>query len=222
MIPPSEPTDEELVARYLDSASSRRHREQAFRGLVERYESQVYRVCYRQLGNHADAQDAAQNAFVAVARKADQFRATSAFSTWLYRIAVNACHDLVRYEARRPHTPVEDVARAGGTRHEELADPVAGRALATDVERALMRLDPLSRTIVVLCAVEGHPYAEVAATLDMAVGTVKSRVFRARAKLAELLDEEAGADLPPAGRPGARTRSRGPPAVGPTEQEPRR
>lgn len=186
--------DEALVAVYVDAARPRGHREAAFAELVTRYERRVFAICYRQLGDRSDAEDAAQDTFVHLARKADQFRGDSRFSTFLYRVAVNASRDLQRKQVRRPQSPVEDIeqaqAHAGGS-PDMAADEVAARETALTIQAALGQLDDLSRTLIILCAIEGHSYPEAAEILDMPVGTIKSRVFRARARLAELLADDA-------------------------------
>lgn len=219
------PSDEELARRYVEAAD-RRDRDAAFHELVSRYERRVYGICYRYFGNHADAQDAAQDTFLALARKLHQFRHDSALSTWIYRVATNACNDLGRRYSRRPQTPVADVADAAAAdagSEVTVDDELAGLELAHEIQQALLQLDELSRTLILLCSVEGQSYTEVSQALDLPVGTIKSRVFRARAKLAELLGPtlDDGTAPPPGSRarsePGSRdpdptTRPRGPPS----------
>jgi RNA polymerase sigma-70 factor (ECF subfamily) len=214
--------DEDVVALYTDAARPRAEREAAFGEIVRRYERRIFAVCLRTLGNATDAEDAAQDTFVNLARRADQYRGDSAWSTFVYRVAVNACRDLQRREGRRPHVPVGDITEVvdGTTASPDTApDQAAGRETARAVQAALDRLDDLSRTLIVLCAIEGLSYPEAARVLDMPVGTIKSRVFRARARLAEMLadpteDDDAppstprapaSTDVPPGRRP------RGPP-----------
>lgn len=216
-------TDEELAER-CGAAVDTADRDAAFHELVRRYEHRVYGICYRYFGNHADAEDAAQDTFLTLARKIGQFRRDSRFSTWLYRVATNACHDLARRDARRPRTPVADVTAVADPEDDQRSadDAVIAGELAQAVQRALLELDELSRTLIVMCAIEGHTYAEASAQLDLPVGTIKSRVFRARAKLTELLgdvldgDEPAATRTEPApDRPGAATARRRPPSRGP-------
>lgn len=179
-------SDEELLAAYVDGGSDR---EAAFHELVSRFERRVYAICYRYFGNHADAEDATQDAFLAVARRAGTFRGDSKLSTWLYRVAVNGCNDIARKRGRRPQSPVEDivaVAEAGGVERPD-PDPQTVRETEIEVHRALSQLDETSRTLVLLVAIEGFTYQDAAAIVDMPVGTVKSRVHRAKAELAELL-----------------------------------
>lgn len=196
MTPSSDPrSDEDLLAAYVDGGSGG---ETAFHELVSRYERRVYAICYRYFGDHADAQDASQDAFLAMARRAGTFRGDSKLSTWLYRVAVNACNDIARKRRRRPQSPVEDivgVAEAAGVEARD-PDPQTLHETEMEVHRALAQLDETSRTLVVLVAIEGFTYHETAGIVDMPIGTVKSRVHRAKAQLADLLagvaDPEVG------------------------------
>lgn len=186
-----EATDEQVLARYADEDLDREDREAAFRELVSRYRRRIYGICYRYFGDHDEAEEATQETFVLLVRRAGQFRGKSRLSTWIYRIAVNACHDLARHDARRPRTPVADVAALAGSTPDPAGAPpevAAGHELAERLQEALLQLDEVSRACVILGPVEGRPYAEIATILDMPVGTVKSRVHRARARLAELLE----------------------------------
>lgn len=191
--------DEGLLAVYVDAARPRGDRETAFAALVTRYERRVFAICLRQLGSRSDAEDATQDTFVHLARKAEQFRGDSRLSTFVYRVAVNASRDLQRRQARRPSTPVADVTDAqvaAGRTPDTVPDEFSGRETALAVQAALAQLDELSRTLLVLCAVEGMSYPEAAALLDMPVGTIKSRVFRARAQLADLLADDVEPETP--------------------------
>lgn len=179
----SEASDEELVAAYVDGD------EQAFESLTQRYSHRVFGICYRYFGNAADAEDAAQDAFVALLRRASTFRGTSTFATWMYRVTTNACNDLARKRARRPqaaHTEVERLAEelAGD---QALEDQVAARGLDPALVDALRALDSDSREAIVLHDVYGIGYAELAERSGVAVGTVKSRIHRGHARLAQAL-----------------------------------
>ncbi len=214
--------DEDLLRATLEGGATR---ERAFLELVDRYERRVYGICHRFFGNHVDAQDATQDTFLAIARRGGAFRGDSKLSTWIYRIAVNACKDLARARDRRPQTPVEDVARTAAAAGVDLTsdDEFGLSEIRDDITAALGQLDEVSRTLIILCAIEGRDYAEVAEVMDLPIGTVKSRVFRARAKLADLLapvlevndaplprrpDEPGGSD----GAPRGAQPPRGPPA----------
>lgn len=178
----------DLLAAWADEQRPRAAREEAFRDLVQRFQRRVFAICLRELGSRADAEEATQDTFTKLARAADGFRGDSLVSTWIYRIAVNACRDLQRYHGRRPSTPVEDVEGAIARRvdgADEVADVAEGVELSETLRRALGELDDLSRTLVLLCSVQGLTYPEASDILDVPVGTIKSRIFRARAQLAE-------------------------------------
>jgi RNA polymerase sigma-70 factor, ECF subfamily len=191
-------SDEQLLATYADPDVDRRRREAAFTELVDRFQHRVFAVCRRTLGgDRTAAEEVTQEVFLRLARSADTFRGDAKLSTWLYAVARNVATDRVRHEARRPATPVADVTDAAsvGTAHVALADDEhAGVEVASDLRAALAQLDATSRTLLLLVAVEGLSYAEVAAALDLAIGTVKSRVSRARVQLGRLL---AAADADP-------------------------
>jgi len=178
--------DEQLLAAFTGGGPGAAA---AFDELVTRHSGRVYAVCYRYFGDAADAEDATQETFVTLLRRAGTFRGQAAFSTWLYRVATNACNDLARRRARRPRTGGDpDVAA-------DVADPsdsLAAAELQADLVEALDQLDPVSRAAVVLHDVQGFPYAIVADRLGVPVGTVKSRIHRGHARLADLLSMRAG------------------------------
>jgi RNA polymerase sigma-70 factor (ECF subfamily) len=185
-----------LLAVWADTAATRAAREDAFAMLVEELTPRVFAVCHRELRNAADAEEATQDTFAKLARAADTFRGDSKVSTFVYRIAVNACRDIQRRLGRRPQHPVADIEvaarrRVDGT--DRVADVAVGFEETDRLARAMAELDDLSRTLLLLCAVEGLTYPEASQALDIPVGTIKSRVFRARARLAELLDDDGGA-----------------------------
>lgn len=207
----SDPSDEALLAAHL------RGDPRAFGELVARYERRIYGLCLRILGNREDAEDATQEAFLAALRKASSFRRAAAFSTWLYRIAVNAATDQARRRGRArlatldPEDAGLDVAPGG-----ELGEVVAA---AVAVQTALAQVPEEFRVAVVLCDLYRIPYADAAQILEVPVGTVKSRVFRGRLALAECLRDPPHADpgRPPLhvpGPPGTDTTS---PASEPTD-----
>jgi RNA polymerase sigma-70 factor, ECF subfamily len=176
--------DEQLLATYVDTARRDGEREAAFRELVGRYQRRVFAVCWRVLGSTSDAEDATQETFVRLARNAASFRGEAKLSTWLYRVAHNVCTDRLRYAARRPVTSADETAL------DTAADPhdeFEGRDTAMAVQAALATLDERSRTLLLLVAVDGLSYAEAAEASGLPVGTVKSRVSRARVRLGTLL-----------------------------------
>lgn len=135
-------------------------------------------------GNDHDAADATQEALVAIVRGLPRFDGRSAFSTWVHRVATNACLDEMRRRKRRP-VAADDMAGDESVPHDRgVADEVAGRI---DIDRALRRLPDDFRAAVVLRDLSGLDYAEIAEVLGIPAGTVKSRIARGRAMLADLL-----------------------------------
>ncbi|MFN2594349.1 MAG: RNA polymerase sigma factor [Actinomycetota bacterium] len=187
---PDNASDEDLLARFLAGDES------AFTSLMHRYEDPVFKIALRMTSNRADALDATQDAFVALFRRAHSFRGDAAFSTWMYRIAVNSCHDLMRKRGRA--LPTEHVDDAAQTR-----SPEDATAAQIDVARALARLPEEYRVAVVLHDLAGATHDEIAATLGVAVGTVKSRISRGRRALAAILEPERAE---PASNPEGTTR----------------
>lgn len=156
----------------------------AFDELMRRHEDRVFAVCLRILRHREAALDAVQDTFLTVFRKADQFRGDSRFSTWLYRVAVNTCYDHLRRARRRPADPLPETHDPPDSRvHDELA----AVELRPGLTAALAGLADEFRAAVVLADVEGLPVAEVAEILQVAQGTVKSRLHRGRKELARIL-----------------------------------
>jgi RNA polymerase sigma-70 factor (ECF subfamily) len=179
------PSDDELIRRFLDGDTG------AFAGLVERHRQRVYNVCLRLLGDADDAADAAQDTFVSVLTKLDRFRGDAAFTTWVHRIAVNACYDVTRKRRRQPMLRLADdpdgAAEDGGPPVPDPADELAG---TRDVLAALRAIPEEFRTAVVLADLQDLPYEEIAKVLDVPIGTVKSRVHRGRVALARAMGLE--------------------------------
>ncbi|MFN2590007.1 MAG: sigma-70 family RNA polymerase sigma factor [Actinomycetota bacterium] len=157
----------------------------AFAELVRRHERRVYNLAYRMLGRAEDARDAAQDAFVSCYRNLRRFRGDAAFSTWLHRIAVNACYDILR---KRPQEAVE---LSEGLAEGATADHADPTSTGVDVQRALARIAIEFRVVVVMHDVLGYPYEDIAATLEVPLGTVKSRLHRGRVALGEELGAAA-------------------------------
>lgn len=194
-------SDEDLLARYLAPELEASARQAAFHELVDRYHRRVFGICLHALGSAGDAEDATQETFLKLARHADSFRGEAKLSTWLYRVASNVCTDLVRHDARRPSTPVADPATLDQAPSE--GDGTSGTDAALALRAALAELDPTSRRALLLVAVEGLSYHDAGVVLELPTGTVKSRVSRARQRLAVLLadDEDAASAEPDATRP---------------------
>jgi RNA polymerase sigma-70 factor (ECF subfamily) len=154
----------------------------AFDALMRRHEDRIFGLALRMTGNRFDALDATQDAFISAFRNAKKFKGNSAFSTWLYRIAINACTDLLRRRQRQ--IPVEDVETESAAPH--MDDDVPMRL---DLQRALEELGPDHREAVLMHDVGGYPYEAIASLTGVELGTVKSRISRGRKKLAEILEQ---------------------------------
>jgi len=176
---PEELPDEELLDRCARGDGD------AFRILMQRHEDRVFAIAFRMTGSRADAFDATQEAFIAAYRRLGTFRRDAAFSTWMYRIAVNASHDLLRRRKRAATDELTETTEAG---HRASVEDTAG--LRTDLGRALAELPEDHREAVLLHDLGGVPYDEIASLTGVALGTVKSRISRARRRLAQLLEQE--------------------------------
>ena len=172
---PPEPSDGALVARFQAGD------EGAFVVLMRRHERRVYNLAYRMLGGPEDARDATQDVFLSCFRHLPSFRGDAAFSTWLHRIAINACYDMAR--RRKPASSLEEdlVEQAVTGDH-------ADRAVASaDVQRALLEVLPEFRMVLILHELQDWPVEDIARTLDVPVGTIKSRLHRGRVALGRAL-----------------------------------
>lgn len=187
--------DRELLARH--AAGDR----DAFGIVVERHRDRLWRVALRTLGDADDAADAVQDALLSAYRAAGSFRGDAAVTTWLHRITVNACLDLVRRKASRPSVALED--ELDHSKDVAAPDILGARETAAEILEALRRIGPEQAAAVVLVDVEGFPVAQVAEMLDVPVGTVKSRCARGRARLAALLGHLA--ETAPGGNPSSPT-----------------
>lgn len=179
----------------------------AFAPLVATYQKQVYNLALRMSGNPDDALDLSQETFLRAWRGLPSYRAGAAFSTWLYRLAMNVCIDFLRRRRREKTVPLYAPDGEGGETELELPSPVPdalAQALSRfereQVARALSRLEPDYRAALTLRAVDGLSYAEIAAVLDIPAGTVKSRIARAREKMRVLLQKNGNQSNSPSSK----------------------
>ncbi|MFL6239046.1 MAG: RNA polymerase sigma factor SigM [Actinomycetes bacterium] len=169
-------SDEELLARHCAGDDA------AFGEIVRRHRDRMWAIALRTLGDRDEAADAVQDAFVSAFRSASSFRGDARVSTWLHRIVVNACIDLVRRRQARPTVPMPDEDVAAST-----PDALTTRDRAVDVAAALAALPVEQASALVLVDALGYPVEEAARILSAPTGTVKSRCARGRARLAVLL-----------------------------------
>ena len=154
--------------------------------LLRTHYDRLFAVCRRLTGNDFDAADACQDALISIVRNLHKFDQRSRFGTWTYRIAVNASLDELRRRRRRPPVADSDLFEGWASPTDDSASTVVDR-IALDA--ALAGLSPEFRSAVVLRDVAGLDYAEIAQALDIPPGTVRSRIARGRAALAEALGE---------------------------------
>lgn len=158
----------------------------AFEELVRRYEGKVYGMAFRFMGNHADAMDLAQEGFIRLYQNLPGFRGDSSFSTWMYRVVANACRDELRRRQRQRSVSLEEMAdSAGGSIPVPSAEVSPEEAaerneLQEYVQMCLNSLSEEHRLILIMREIQGLSYDEIADTLDCSLGTVKSRLNRAR------------------------------------------
>jgi RNA polymerase sigma-70 factor (ECF subfamily) len=163
--------------------------------LYRRHREAAYGIAYRLVGSREDALEVVQEAFIHVMRGIQTFRGQSSFRTWLYRIVTHAALDYRRWRALRvvdsldSDTSTEPVAQASDRSPQEAA---ADRDLGAAIDKALSNISEKNRAALILFAIEGMPYKEVADVLGISIGTVMSRIFNARQRLRELLATEIG------------------------------
>ena len=163
----------------------------AFEALIQSYQQMIHSLTFRMTGSVADAQDLAQETFIRAYQHLDSYRSTAKFSSWLYRIAVNACLDWRRREIRRGELNTQwSDAQAG-----EMPGPGApteADELSREVQSALMELPEKQRAAIVLTVYGGHNHVEAAAILGCSEPTVSWRIFSARRKLKKILSRKGG------------------------------
>ena len=176
---------DKLEDSALVSASLAGDRE-AFDVLVRRHQRHVYQLCYRFAGNHEDAADLAQDAFIRAYRGLRSFKGTSAFSTWLYRIAVNVCLNHVGSRATRPVVGIEALD-SPDTRIEPADVALVRGQRAAEVRAAIAGLPGKQRAAVILRVYHELPHETIAEILGSSVGAVKANFFYALANLRKAL-----------------------------------
>jgi RNA polymerase sigma-70 factor (ECF subfamily) len=184
-----------VVDAPVGAVESTNARLAAFEELIQQHLRRIYRVAYRLAGNHDDAEDLAQEAIVEAFRAFDRYQPGTYFDRWLYRIMTRTHIDLVRRRGRRPEVSLDAPVNPEGDPlvmlvGDDRDDPqrlTETRDLDGTIQAALDRLPDEFRTVVVLADIEGLSYDEVAAAMRCPIGTVRSRLHRAREMLRHAL-----------------------------------
>jgi RNA polymerase sigma-70 factor (ECF subfamily) len=193
-----------LVRRMVDAEERelierlRRRDEAAFNAFVLRYQERVFRLLLRMLGDHAEAEDLAQEVFISIFKAIENFRGDSALSTWVYRVAANHCRNRLKYLTRRRRQLTEaydEQSEDGGTMVPGQVRPdvpdrlMEARQTESFLQAGLLTLDDEQRELIVLREVEHLSYEEIMDITGLPEGTVKSRLHRARAALREHIEK---------------------------------
>jgi len=193
---------EEVEAQLIERLVARDER--AFNELVQAYGRRVNALVLRMLGNRAEAEDLTQEVFVQVFKAIGTFRGDSKLSTWIYRIAVNLCKNRTKYlkvrhsgeqdelEAVAERVPLGQATKANVAQIERPDEAMAGKQVERIVQNAILQIEPTFRECLILRDVEELSYEEIEQITGLPAGTVKSRIFRARAQLKEIVEKQLG------------------------------
>ena len=165
----------------------------AFESLIRTHQRMVHSLTFRMTGSMSDAEDLAQEAFIRAYRQLGSYQGTAKFSTWLYRIAVNACLNWRQRETHREQVHAS-WAESNEALRPEPKSPPGEDAPAREVQAALMKLPAKQRAAIVLTVYDGHNHAAAAKILGCSETTVSWRIFAARRKLKRLLSGKGGPD----------------------------
>lgn len=181
-----------------------RRDERAFNVLVRTYERRVFGLVVRMIGNRAEAEELSQEVFYQVFKAIGSFRGESKLSTWIYRIAVNLCKNRAKYlkvrkadaqlelEEHAERSPLAEARGSNVGRIERPDEMMEGKQLEQIVRESILEIDETFRECLVLRDVEDLSYEEIGEITNLPTGTVKSRIFRARAQLKELVEKKLG------------------------------
>ena len=169
---------------------------EAFEQLIASYQKKVYNIAYRYMGNREEAEDLAQEAFIKVFRSIGSFRGDATFSTWLYHVVSNVCRDALRKNSRRYEESLDcGVTTEKGELQREIADnsmapePIyENNELGQFIQAMIDQLTPEYKTVIIMREFQEMSYEEIARELDCSLGTVESRLSRARKMLREKID----------------------------------
>lgn len=191
-IPPLSSCSDEALIEF-----SKQGREEAFAVLIQRYQNRIFSLIHRMLHIPTETEDMAQDVFVTVYRTLDQFRGDCSFSTWIYRIAINLCKNRLKYLQRRNFHRAQDIDETAESAIESphpiaFADPeqqLLGRELEQILQQALETLEEEFRIVLILRDLEHLSYEEIVDITNLALGTVKSRIHRARTMLKSRMEQ---------------------------------
>ena len=190
------PTDEELVVAFQSGDIP------AFDQLVRRWDRKIQGVIYRLVGNHDEARDLSQEAFLKAYRALGTFKQEARFSSWLYQIAINATRDRLRRRRRRNDLSLDDVEEREASLRDagpSALDLIESSDLSRAVAAAMAALPEEQREVVILKEYEGLTFPEIAETLDVPLSTVKTRLYRGLGQLRVRLERQGihgGAAVP--------------------------
>jgi RNA polymerase sigma-70 factor (ECF subfamily) len=198
--PPQEDDDDKLVQRIRAGDPD------AWASLITTYQDRLYSVCVRMVRDRELATDLTQDSFVKIIQGLPSFDGRAKLSTWMIRITMNVCLSKLRSEKLRRHASVDAIregnprSAAGGHEFSQARElsPSGGVEAHEDrarVLRALQTLEPDQRAVLILADCQGHSYEEIAAAFNVAVGTIKSRLFRARTALRDAVEQLDAASL---------------------------
>lgn len=170
---------------------------QAFEELTRSYYSKVYNICYRMLNNSEDAYEQAQETFIKAYKYIKDFKGNCSYATWLYRIATNICLDFIRKNKNKKTLSIEENISEDIKIKDRLVSESPGpekiaerNAQKLAIRQAIAKMNEKNRVIIILRDYMGLSYEEISDTVNIPVGTVKSRISRARSELRELLCED--------------------------------
>jgi RNA polymerase sigma-70 factor (ECF subfamily) len=184
-------TEMQIIRRVLDG------RTDDFEALVLENQKKVYNLALKMTGNAEDAYDISQEAFIKAFKALKSFRGDSSFGVWIYRLTSNLCIDFLRREKKRKTSPLVYINNSDDEQEIEIADVSSEpetlyekAELRQAINEGLMKLPEDHRQVLVLRELNGLSYSEISQTLKVEIGTVKSRIFRARSNLVKYLSEQ--------------------------------
>ncbi len=175
----------------------------SFEQLIGTHQQYVYNIAFRMMGNEEDAKDAAQEALIKVFKNIGSYRHDSKFSTWLYRIVMNTCKDLLRKRKSNVISIDKGIATDEGEVQMEFEDPNASpvrdyerKEVQETIQEAMEDLPEANKSVLILREIKDYSYDEISDILDIPVGTVRSRINRGRKMLADRLRERLPDHIP--------------------------